>query len=90
MECPICLTAEARTQQHPTKDATSIKCLQCGDFALTRTANAILKNEPKDVRWKLSAWIRDQQPTVVTGHTLKQARLQYPASTGGQNACSDG
>lgn len=41
---------------------------------LSGTAAALLKNEPENVRWKLSAWIRDHHPDVVTSHSLDQAR----------------
>ena len=74
MVCPICLTVEGKAEKHPTRDATSIKCLQCGDFLLGGVAAAILKNEPQYDRWKLSAWIRDQQPELVTSQTLEQAK----------------
>lgn len=74
MACPVCLTTQARYQQHPTKVATSVECLQCGDFVLTGPAAVVLKNEPENVRWKLSAWIRDQRPEGVTTHSLDQAR----------------
>lgn len=73
MGCPVCLTSEGNAETHPTRDATSIKCMQCGDFLLAGLAAAILKNEPKSDRWKLSAWIRDQAPDLVTSQTIEQA-----------------
>lgn len=80
MVCPVCLCREAKSKHHVEKDSVSVKCLQCGEFYLTNSAKGALENFPKADRWRLSAWIRNNEPEVVSSHSLDQAKASSPPS----------
>lgn len=64
--CPVCLNAEASTSRHPTKDATTIACPQCGHFLITRRADVNARNLEDTYRWKVSAWIGEFGGEMIT------------------------
>jgi hypothetical protein len=65
MVCPICLSGESTEKNHPTRDAVTVVCLQCGEFLIATSAVAALRSAPNASRWKLSAWIREFSPSMV-------------------------
>jgi hypothetical protein len=74
MNCPICNNAETKVSSHPTRDASDIDCPQCGQFTISRTAVVNLKNEDNSVCWKISAWINEFSPSMVTSTDVELAR----------------
>lgn len=80
MDCPVCHTAEAKVSSHPTRDASNVVCPQCGQFTISRTAVAILKNEDDSLRWKISAWINEFAPSMVTSTEVELARASVVPS----------
>ena len=66
MVCPICLNQEAQERSHPTRDAQRVACQKCGDFTISRRAIVNLNSVPVEERWRVSAWVREYLPSVVT------------------------
>lgn len=65
MNCPVCNNPEASVAKHSTKDADVVRCLQCGDFTISRSAAINLRNQDDSNRWKVSAWIAEYSPPMV-------------------------
>lgn len=66
MTCPICSNVFA-TENPTTGDTTIIDCVQCGNFTIGGSANAILNiptNFPNE-RWKISAWQLQYKPRIL-------------------------
>jgi nucleoside 2-deoxyribosyltransferase/predicted RNA-binding Zn-ribbon protein involved in translation (DUF1610 family) len=72
MACPICSNADAVTENHVTRDANVIDCPQCGNYVISRSAIALLGNYTTD-KWKISAWINEFKPEIITSATLDTA-----------------
>src|SRR5450830_1826322 len=66
MVCPVCTNADAKVESHPTRDASVVDCPQCGKFTISREAVVNLRNESDSKRWKISAWIDEFPPPMVT------------------------
>ena len=73
--CPICLIQDAEVRSHATKDAKQVICPQCGDYTISRSAFVNLKSIQQELRWKVSAWVREYLPHTVTAHDIEQAVL---------------
>lgn len=55
------------------RDASAIDCPQCGQFTISRTAAVNLRNEDDTLRWKISAWINEFAPSMVTSLEVELA-----------------
>ena len=73
MSCPVCNNSEASATKHLTKDADVVRCLQCGDFTISRSAAANMRNEDESTRWRVSAWIAEYSPPMVTTADVETA-----------------
>lgn len=73
--CPICLIQDAEVKSHPIKDAEQVTCAQCGDYTISRSAFVNLKSIQQELRWKVSAWVREYLPLIVTSHDVEQSLL---------------
>jgi hypothetical protein len=73
MGCPICSNPSADVRNHPTRDAAIVDCPQCASFTISRSARAIIGNVDAGNRWKISAWISQYQPAVLTSSNLDSA-----------------
>ena len=73
MVCPICSNPTAEVRGHPTRDAAIVDCPQCANFTISRTARAIIGNVDEAKRWRISAWINQYQPAVLTSTDLDSA-----------------
>ena len=78
--CPVCLTKDAAVKTHPTKDAKQVTCAQCGDYTIGGSAFVNLKSIKQELRWKVSAWVREYLPDIVTSHDVAQS-LVAPTPT---------
>lgn len=75
MLCPICSTADA-TEKPTSRDARIIDCPQCGNFVISGRATALLNIESNFAieRWKISAWINEFKPEIITSTILDTVR----------------
>jgi predicted RNA-binding Zn-ribbon protein involved in translation (DUF1610 family) len=64
--CPICSNGYATLTNHATRDASKVDCPQCGNFIISRSAIINLGNGDDTNRWKVSAWINEFWPPLVT------------------------
>ena len=80
MACPVCNNAESKETNHPTLGAVVVDCPQCGLFTISHTAVAVLSHEFDANRWKISAWINEFAPTVVTSADVEMARASVVPS----------
>lgn len=74
MVCPICSNTHA-TESPTNGDARIFDCPQCGYFKISGTAIAMLNiptNFPTE-RWKISAWISEFKPEIITSTELDTA-----------------
>ena len=74
MICPICSTADA-TEKPTSRDARIIDCPQCGNFAISGRATALLNIESNFAteRWKISAWVNEIKPELISSTELDTA-----------------
>lgn len=78
MACPICKEESAEKITNKTSDAPKYDCIRCGQFAIEITTKIQWENGLDDsLRWKVSAYIREFQPEVVTSNDIKHA-LEHP------------
>lgn len=73
MACPVCNNAEFTETNHPTLGTSVVDCPQCGPFTISHTAVAVLSHEVDANRWKISAWINEFLPTVLTSADVELA-----------------
>ena len=79
--CPVCKLEKQDVIIWDYGERISLECARCGKFTITRTAAAML--ERKELNYKLSAWIRQQQgsgdnvPEINSG-TLKEIERVLP------------
>lgn len=73
MVCPVCTNADAKVESHATQDASVVDCPQCGNFTISREAVINLRNEDDSTRWKISAWISEFPPPMVTSTDIDMA-----------------
>lgn len=73
MVCPVCTHGSAKVESHPTRDASVVDCPQCGKFTISGSAAVNLGNEDDSKRWKISAWIQEFAPTMVTSTDIDVA-----------------
>ena len=57
-ECPICKLKEPDAKSVLRAESISYECRRCGGFKITRTGEALLRNE--SIWAKLCAWIRER------------------------------
>ena len=74
MSCPVCQNAEARSANHRSRDAINTDCPQCGRLTISRSAAEDSSNEENSNSWKLSAWISEFAPAMVTSADIASAR----------------
>lgn len=60
-------------RSHPHQDASMVDCPQCGTFTISREAFVNLSSKDESNRWKVSAWINEYFPMVVTAADLERA-----------------
>lgn len=74
MVCPICSNSDA-TEKQQIRDSISVDCPQCGTFAIANTATYLLENPNyfANDRWKISAWINEFKPALITSTELETA-----------------
>lgn len=75
MACPICSNADA-TVNPSTSDACIIDCPQCGNFTISGSAIASLSNPNNFAteRWKISAWVNEFKPPLISSTEVEKAR----------------
>ena len=73
MGCPICLNSDATGAKHPIRDASIVDCPQCFKFTISRRAQVNLANGDASERWKISAWLVQYKPSVLTTEDIKNA-----------------
>jgi predicted RNA-binding Zn-ribbon protein involved in translation (DUF1610 family) len=73
MACPICVTQDATVKNRLTQDASVVDCPQCGQFTISRSAVVNLGNAADANRWKISAWINEYAPPMVTSSDVDLA-----------------
>ena len=73
MGCPICLNNGATVANHPTRDACVVNCPQCLGFTVSGSAQVILANSDSNVRWKISAWLVQNKPDILTTAEIENA-----------------
>ena len=79
--CPVCKLESAAVKPRAGRDAYQISCARCGDLEISGSANAIIWQDGcNDDRWKVSAWLRQMRPEVLTAELLEQARASKPPS----------
>lgn len=66
MTCPVCSNEDAKVKAHPTRDASDADCPQCGQYTISDSAIDNLRNEDPCNRWRISAWINEFGPTLIT------------------------
>ena len=74
MTCPICSNANATNKQQ-IRDSISVDCPQCGTFEIANTAIYLLENPNyfANDRWKISAWINEFKPEIISSTELETA-----------------
>ena len=78
MACPICNEESAKEIKNQTSDAPKYNCIRCGQFAIALVTKMQWENGLDDyLRWKVSAYIREFQPEVVTSDDIERA-LKHP------------
>ena len=73
MVCPICNSLAAEAQHHSSRDASVVDCPNCGNYTISRSAAVNLKSILNTDRWKVSAWICENNPTIVRANDIEQA-----------------
>ena len=75
MVCPICSNADAKIKNHHIRDSINVDCKQCGTFAISNTAVALLTSATNFAsdRWKISAWVNEIKPEFITSTELETA-----------------
>lgn len=73
MGCPVCSNPNAEVRNHPTRDAAMVDCPQCANFTISKTARASIGNVDEADRWRISAWINQYQPAILTSTDLNFA-----------------
>ena len=71
--CPVCTNEEAEVATHSTRNAWVVDCPQCGQFTISRSAAVDLRGEDDSKRWKISAWINEFVPPVITSTDIELA-----------------
>lgn len=71
MTCPICKNSDASKQGDFFKqDAYGWKCPQCGTFKISRRAEVNLRSTDDSLRWKVSSWLVQNAPEMLTTHDI--------------------
>lgn len=78
--CPICQDVSAKTRSLPRRDAYQCHCPQCGEFRIDRSAKVNLSRSDYAERQKVSAWVVQNQPQVVTIKDIERAIDSLPPS----------
>ncbi len=73
MSCPICKSKNSSISSHPTRDAFIVDCPQCGKYVLSRSVQVNLASEPAENRWRISAWLSQHKPDVLTSSDVDAA-----------------
>ena len=74
MGCPICLNPEAIEGLHNSLPSNrEIRCLQCGDFGVSRETIEDAVSINHEDRWRVSAWICEYCPPLVRWEDIEQA-----------------
>ena len=73
MECPICLNPQAVVRQHQTRDALVVQCAQCENFTISGSAEQDMVAREAGQGWKVSAWLVENKPEVLTTADIETA-----------------
>ncbi len=73
MECPICMSQSSTVMQHPTRDAQIVKCPQCEEFTVSGSAAADITARQRKQSWKISAWLVQYKPEILTTADIEGA-----------------
>lgn len=78
--CPICQDGNAKTSSLVRRDAYQCHCPQCGEFKISRSAQVNLRRSDYGERQKVSAWLVQNKPQVVTTEDVERAIVSLPPS----------
>lgn len=71
--CPVCTNGEAKVANHRKLEASVVDCPQCGQFTINHNTVDDLRSEVDSKRWKISAWINEFAPPVLTSTDIELA-----------------
>lgn len=77
--CPVCGLKPANFSGSDISGYRA-QCMRCGDFAFDFQVNVHLQGLPSSDRWRVSAWLRQEQPDMLTLAHLTQAENSKPPS----------
>lgn len=72
MVCPICLNPSASVS-NAAHGVLTVNCPQCERFAVSNSADAVLTNCDRKDRWKVSAWLVQYKPEILTSEDIENA-----------------
>jgi len=78
--CPICQDRNAKTISLSRRDAYQCHCPQCGEFKISRSAQVNLHRSDYGERQKISAWVVQNKPEVVSTDDVERAIVSLPPS----------
>ena len=73
MGCPICSNSEASVRHDAIPNELFINCPQCGRFQVDRDAAEDITSRQRKQSWKISAWLVQYKPRVLTTEDIKNA-----------------
>ena len=73
MTCPICLNNDATVANRPPRDESVVDCPQCLEFTISGSAPAIVAACDRGERWKISAWVVQNKPEILTTADIENA-----------------
>lgn len=71
--CPICKEPLVLIQGPGARDVYQCNCPQCGEFTLSYEAKINLRHTDPHELWKISAWVVQNNPQVVTTNDVERA-----------------
>lgn len=74
MSCPICANSVSTIKDDLTNRLKRINCSQCGQFSMHENAIDRMRTVTADERWKISAWVSEFAPEVVSSADIDLAR----------------
>lgn len=78
--CRICYANQVTPLSAPSFDGDYFRCIQCGVVKICRKALVNLNSFAEDKRAKVSAWVRENQPSVVGMDDPDKATRTNPPS----------
>jgi hypothetical protein len=80
MECPLCLNAAHKLGETHVDGVSSWDCPQCGRFKTALYATKNLSRASRADRSKVSAWLGQNTPAVLTAEHVEEALRSNPPS----------